>query len=173
MMINGRMMDFTKSYAENMKDDSLVGQIVREKIASEKTEKTTPAEIANNLSLEMLEKSYGEYEVELKRIKKEYDLLHDAILLKFDQQFGTLAHSWTNPETGGTLTRSKPVSTEINQTLAKKLMTSAQYAVTTVTKVTLPKIKAAIEANVLSAKVIAPAITTETGDTLTWYPAKK
>jgi hypothetical protein len=141
------------------------------RILAEST-KYNPQQIADNLSLPALEKSYGEYEVELKRLEKEKALLHDAILLKMEFLFGHQVKAWTNPDTGGTLSRSLPVTTEINQPLIKKLVTSKQYAVISDTKVVLSKLKAAITAQVVNPRIIAKAIQTTEVDKLQWFPRK-
>ena len=135
--------------------------------------KYNPQQIADNLSLPALEKSYGEYAVELERLQKEKDLLHDAILLKMEFIFGHQVKAWTNPDTGGTLSRSLPIATEINQPLMKKLVTAKQFAVISDTKVVLSKLKAAITAQVVNPRIIAKAITTTEVDKLNWYPSKQ
>jgi hypothetical protein len=132
-----------------------------------------PEIIADNLSLAAMEEAYSDYELRLKALKRDKDILHDAILIKFEKEFGHQVKSWTNPETGGTLSRSLPITTDIDQVMIKKLVTPEQYAVITETKVVLEKLKAAITSRVVNPIYIAKAIETTEVDKLTWYPAKR
>ena len=137
--------------------------------ATDEAMKYDPVEIANMLSFESLEQAYGEYEEQEEKLKAEKKLIHDAILIKFENT-PLYAHTtpaiFTNNETGYQLIRTLPVKETLDDEKIMKLLPVNLLKLVIKPVIDKGALKRAIESRQIDSAILAPAITTATIPTL-------